>query len=80
MMKTFASVLFLASLLFSRTSAEDAVRAGAFDYIGFPPRQAEIEWAIENALNERARQNQLKSGEVRQPSNRIGGMPWTPEE
>jgi len=58
----------------------NAVRAGAFDYIGLPPRRGEIAWAIENALNERARPNQLKSGEVRQPSNRIGGMPWTPEE
>jgi DNA-binding NtrC family response regulator len=58
----------------------NAVRAGAFDYIGLPPRQAEIEWAIRNALNEREQQNQMQAGEVRQPSNRIGGMPWAPEE
>ena len=58
----------------------DAIRVGVFDYMGFPSRRGEIEWAIKNALNERARQNQLKSSEVRQPSNRIGGMPWTPEE
>jgi two-component system, NtrC family, response regulator PilR len=58
----------------------NAVRAGAFDYIALPPRRTEIERAIKNALNERARQNQLEAGEVRQPSNGIGGMPWTPEE
>jgi DNA-binding NtrC family response regulator len=58
----------------------DAVSAGAFDYIGLPPRRAEIERAIKNALNERALPNQLKSGEVHQPSNRIGGVPWTREE
>jgi DNA-binding NtrC family response regulator len=58
----------------------NAVRAGAFDYIGLPPRRAEIEWVVKNALNERARQNQLEAGEGGQPSNRIGGMPWTPEE
>ena len=45
----------------------NAVRAGALDYIGLPPHRAEIEWAIKNVL-------------VRQPSNTIGGMPWTPEE
>ena len=58
----------------------NAVRAGAFDYIALPPRRTEIERAIKNALNERSRQNQLEDGEVHQPSNRIGGMPWTPEE
>lgn len=58
----------------------NAVRAGAFDYIALPPRRTEIERAIKNALNERSRQNQLEAGEVHQPSNRIGGMPWTPEE
>jgi len=58
----------------------NAVRAGAFDYIALPPRRTEIERAIKNALNERARQNQLEAGEVRQPSNGIGGMPWIPEE
>ena len=45
----------------------NAVRAGALDYIGLPPHRAEIEWAIKNVL-------------VRQPSNTIGGTPWTPEE
>ena len=58
----------------------NAVRAGAFDYIGLPPRQAEIEWAIRNALNEREQQNQMQAGEVPQPSNGIGGTLWTPEE
>ena len=58
----------------------NAVEAGAFDYIGLPPRRAEIEWAIRNALDEREQQNQTQAGEVRQPSNKIGGMPWTPEE
>lgn len=58
----------------------NAVRAGAFEYIGLPPRPAEIEWVLKNALNERAWKNQLEGREVRQPSNRIGGMPWTPEE
>jgi two-component system, NtrC family, response regulator PilR len=58
----------------------NAVRAGAFDYIALPPRRTEIERAIKNALNERSRQNQLEAGEVHQPSNRIGGMPWTSEE
>jgi len=58
----------------------NAVRGGAFDYIALPPRRAEIERTIKSALNERVRQNQLEAGEVRQPSNRIGGMPWTPEE
>jgi two-component system, NtrC family, response regulator PilR len=58
----------------------NAVRAGAFDYIALPPRRTEIERAIKNALNERARQNQLEAGEVRQPSNGIGEIPWIPEE
>jgi two-component system response regulator PilR (NtrC family) len=58
----------------------NAVRAGAFDYIALPLRRTEIERAIRNALNERSRQNQLEAGEVHQPSNRIGGMPWTREE
>jgi DNA-binding NtrC family response regulator len=58
----------------------NAVRAGAFDYIRLPPRRTEIEWVVKNALNERARKNQLEGREVRQPSNRIGGLPWTPEE
>jgi DNA-binding NtrC family response regulator len=57
-----------------------AVRAGAFDYIALPPRRTEIERAIKNALNERARQNQLEAREVRQPSNGIGEIPWIPEE
>lgn len=29
----------------------NAIRAGAFDYMRLPPRQAEIEWAMRNALN-----------------------------
>ena len=58
----------------------NAVRAGAFDYVGFPPRPAEIESVVKNALNERERQNQLEGGKVRQASNRIGGMPWALEE
>jgi DNA-binding NtrC family response regulator len=53
----------------------NAIRAGAFDYIyiGLPPRRAEIECAIRTALNEQAQQNQMQA-------NRIGGVPWTPEE
>lgn len=58
----------------------NAVRAGAFDFIALPLLRTEIERAIKNALNEPARQNQLEADKVSQPSNRAGGMSWTPEE
>jgi len=72
--------VIVASRLADWSEYMSALRAGAFDYIALPPRRTEIERAITNALNERSRQNQLEAGEVHQPSNRIGGMPWTSEE
>ena len=49
-----------------------AMSAGAFDYIGFPPRRAEIERVIGNALHERERRRQLEGGQARQPSTGTG--------
>jgi DNA-binding NtrC family response regulator len=74
------ALVIVASRLADWNEYMEAVRAGAFDYVCLPPRRTEIEWAVKNALSERARKNQLEGGEVRQPSNRIGGMPWTPVE
>jgi DNA-binding NtrC family response regulator len=74
------ALVIVASRLADWNEYMTAVRAGAFDYICLPPRRTEIEWAVKNALSERARKNQLEGDGVRQLSNGIGGMPWTPAE
>src|SRR5881296_1473918 len=79
MMKTFAPVLFLASLLLSRTSAEDAVRAGAFHVE--PPTLLNLgfEWDIAGDDNRNAsveveyRQAGATAWKQALPLLRIGG-------
>jgi DNA-binding NtrC family response regulator len=46
--------VIVASRLADWNEYMNAVHAGAFDYVALPPRRAEIERAIKNALNERA--------------------------
>ena len=74
------ALVVVASRLADWKEYMEAVRAGAFDYVCLPPHRTEIEWVIKNALSERARKNQLESGEVHQESSRIGGTSWAPAE
>ena len=39
----------------------NAVRSGAFDCVRLPPRRTELEWVVQNALNERSRKKQTAS-------------------
>jgi DNA-binding NtrC family response regulator len=72
------ALVIVASRLADWNEYMEAVGAGAFDYVCLPPRRAEIEWVVKNALSERARKNQLEGGEAHEPASRVGGISWTP--